>query len=133
MSRSVKQDYPPKTNVTFWPEGDIPPKPSIPTIFKMGAVMQVSDEQLFELMGYSDSQYKRKANKIIHLPTQETWAQYYAAVGALRVLKEYEFTEWGGPDYDTEVPEPYPTNTYEYLETHDEWLARCRALRQETA
>ena len=106
---------------------------SIPTLQKYGAVMQISDGQLFNVIGVSDERYRRKATKIINLPTQETWDRYKAAVAGLQALKAYEFTEWGGPDYDTEVPEPYPTHTYEYLETNDEWLARCRALRQESA
>lgn len=120
MSRSVTIDYDKLREREF-------------KLIKTTASIKVSDEQLFVLMGYTDKRYERKATKIINMPTQETWAQYYAAVGALRVLKEYEFTEWGGPDYGTEVLEPTPTNTYEYLETYTEWLARCRALRQETA
>jgi hypothetical protein len=123
VSRSVKQDYPSKAGGT----------PIIPQLKKYSAVMHLSDEQLFHVMSVSDGRYLRKANKIINLPTQETWAKYYAAVRGLQALEAYEFTEWGGPDTGTEVPEPYPIHTYEYLETYTEWLARCRALRQETA
>jgi hypothetical protein len=122
MSRSVKQDYPPKTGGT----------PIIPKLQKFGAITMVSDEQLFTLLSYRDKRYLRKANKIITLPTQEMWEWYRAAVAGLQALEAYEFTEWGGPDYGTEVLEPQPKTTYEYLETHDEWMARCRELRKET-
>ena len=127
MSRSVKMDY--DKLRALQQEGTV----RIDLIAKYGAITVISDEHLFTLMSYTDTRYARKANKIINLPTAEAWAKYYAAVAGLRALNEYEFTEWGGPDYGTEVPEPYPTHTYEYLETYSEWLARCQALRQETA
>jgi len=106
---------------------------SIPTLQKYGAIMHISDEQLFVQMGYADKRYERKANKIITLPTSEDWGLYHQAVRGMLAMKAYEGTEWGGPDYGTEVHKPEPQTTYEYLETNDEWLARCRALRQETS
>ena len=118
MSRSVTTDYDKLR--------------AIPKLQKFGAIHLISDEQLFMLMALTDSRYERKANKVINLPTQETWEKYRAALAGLNALKAYEFTEWGGPDYGTEVPRPTSTTTYEFLETNDEWLARCRALRQET-
>ena len=35
------------------------------------------------------------------------------------------------PDYGAEVPEPRPTFKTEYIETVDEWSARCRAMLQQ--
>jgi hypothetical protein len=116
MSRSVKQEYPPKAY--------------IPTLKKYGAVIHISDEQLYSLLGINDVRYLRQANKVITLPTSEDWALYHQAVQGLRAMEAYEGTEWGGPDTGTEVHKPEPRVTYEWLETHDEWIARCHALRQ---
>lgn len=99
---------------------------------KYSAIMLISEEAIFTEMGYGDERYLRKGNRVINLPTQETWDRYRAAVRGFQALEAYEFTEWGGPDYGTEVPEPQPIRAIEWLETNDEWLARCRALRQET-
>lgn len=105
---------------------------TIPTLTKMSAVFQISDEQLFILMGYEDKRYDRKHIRHESEPTAEDWALYHQAVRGKLAMEAYEGTEWGGPDTGTEVHKPEPRVTYEYLETHDEWLARCRALRQET-
>lgn len=103
----------------------------LPDVHKVGMTIQLTDEQLFGYMRFEDSRYDRKAKQIAVEPTPEVWARYYAAVKGFQALEAYEFTEWGGLDYGTEVPEPHTTYRYEYLETNEEWLARCRALRQE--
>lgn len=103
------------------------------SVGKMTVTMHISDEQLFTIMAMSDKRYERKANKIITLPTPEEWNLYRKAVTGLRALEAYEGTDWGSPESEPSVDKPYPKHTYEYLETNDEWLARCRALRQETA
>jgi len=114
MSRSVQQDY-----------------DKLRTLQKFGAIHIISDEALFDLMAYDDKRFERKANKVITLPTSEDWGLYHQAVRGKMAMEAYEGTEWGGPDTGTEVHKPEPKTTYEYLETHDEWLARCRVLRQE--
>lgn len=103
----------------------------LPDITKTYACVQLTDEQLFRYAAYRDERYERKAKQIAVEPTPEVWARYYAAVKGFQALEAYEFTEWGGPDYGTEVPEPHTTYRYEYLETTEEWLARCRKLREE--
>lgn len=95
---------------------------------KNSYAIRISEEALFSSMSWRDSRYERKANRTSNPPTPEAWERYHAAKDGLAALEAYEFTEWGGPDYGTEVPEPEPTTTYEYLETHDEWIRRCRAL-----
>lgn len=97
-------------------------------IRKYYAHVWLSEEQVYESRGFIDDRFVRKYTSQTIPPTKEVWARYYAAKNALRVLGEYEFTEWGGPDYGTEVPEPSPTHEITYLETHEEWLDRCRAL-----
>jgi hypothetical protein len=121
MSRSVKQDYDKMREREF-------------KLIKLSATIQISDEALFAGLSYGfDSRYERKANKVITLPTSGDWGLYHQAVRGKLAMEAYEGTVWGGPDYGTEVHKPEPKVTYEWLETHDEWLARCRALRQETA
>lgn len=99
---------------------------------KFGAIHIISDEQLFTLMEMTDKRYERKATRHESEPTSEDWGLYHQAVRGKLAMEAYEGTEWGGPDTGTEVHKPKPRVTYEYLETHDEWLARCRALREES-
>lgn len=97
---------------------------------KYSAVMHISDEQLYILIGYGDKRYLRGAIVTETPPTSEDWALYHQAVQGLRALEAYDGTEWGGPDTGTEVHKPEPRVTYEWLETREEWIARCHALRQ---
>ena len=97
-------------------------------IMKIGAIQMISDEALFRDMGYRNPEFQRKANVTEIPPSAAVWARYYTALVAVQALQAYEFTKWGGPDYDTEVREPEPTLEFEYLETHEEWLARCREI-----
>jgi hypothetical protein len=83
-------------------------------------------------LGYNPEFERKREYKTVE-PTPEVWGRYYAALAGLRALNAYEHTEWGGPDYGTEVPEPTPTKEVIWLETHDEWLARCRKLQKEVA
>lgn len=95
---------------------------------KFSMSIKLSEEQVFSMRAWKDPRFDRKANKITTPPTPETWERYRAAKAGLEALEAYEGTDWGGPDYGTEVHEPAPTITFEYLETVEEWLARCRAL-----
>jgi len=100
-------------------------------IHKNYVAIRMSPEAVyFERMMF-DGRYARKATRTETPPTPEVWARYYAAKAALLALEAYEFTEWGGPDYGTEVPEPEPAVKFDYLETSDEWLARCEQLERE--
>jgi len=90
--------------------------------------MFITDEQFFGFMG---GEYERKGRRIVTPPTAEDMARYEKAKAAFKVLEEYEWMEWGGPDYGTEVEAPRSRVTYEYLETVEEWLDRCRALYKE--
>lgn len=102
-------------------------------IQKFGAIFHFSEEWEFQARAFLDPRYARKAEYKTVEPTPEVWARYYAAKNALRVLHDYEHTEWGGPDYGTEVPEPTATQEVTFLETHEEWIARCRELQKEAA
>ncbi|MDF9748651.1 hypothetical protein [Arthrobacter sp. ES3-54] len=95
---------------------------------KVYATMVFSSEMIYTEKAWTDGRYARKAIRTEAPPTSEAWERYRAAKAGLAALEAYEGTEWGGPDYGTEVPEPEPTVTFEYLETHDEWLARCDTL-----
>lgn len=104
--------------------------PDVP-LNKFGMAMNLSAEVFYSLLSGKDPRYERKCKRIEAAPTPEAWARYYQALAGLRALEAYEGTDWGGPEYGTEVYKPSPTVTYEYLETTEEWLARCRALREE--
>lgn len=71
---------------------------------------------------------ERKCRRTPVEPTPEVWARYEAAKAGFAALEAYEHTEWGGPDYGTEVPEPTTTYEIEWLETRDEWLARLNEI-----
>lgn len=103
-------------------------EPRIPVLKKYGALSFLSEEQLYQARAFLDERFVRKHSSAFVEPTKEVWARFYAAKNALRILNEYEFTDWGGPEYEPEVTEPSPTREVTYLETHEEWLERCRAL-----
>ena len=121
MSRSVKQDYPPKTTKVN--------APKIGLVHSYGAIMFITDEALFDSMSWGDKEYQRKGVEYTVSPTAEDWAKYHLAKAGLLALQNYEPTL--GLE-EVEVPIPRPEVHYRFTETHDEWLARCRALRQET-
>lgn len=100
-------------------------------IDKNSYVISLSHEQVFMNRALSAPRYYRKGNRVETPPTSEDWSLYHQAVQGLKALKAYEGTEWGGPDYGTEVHKPEPRITYEWLETHDEWIARCLAIEKE--
>jgi hypothetical protein len=89
---------------------------------------RLTHEQIYMHRALSDDRYGRKHNRHETPPTSEDWALYHQAVQGLKALEAYDGTEWGGPDYGTEVHKPEPRVTYEWLETHDEWIARCREM-----
>lgn len=98
---------------------------------KNAVVIRLSQEMVFMHRSLSDARYDRKHNKVVTPPTPEDWELYNQAVQGLKALQAYEGTEWGGPDYGTEVHKPEPRVTYEYLETHEEWIERCRTMEEE--
>lgn len=59
------------------------------------------------------------------IPADEQ-ARYEAALAGLKALEDYEHTEWGGPDYGTEVPPP-PAYEWVWDEPEEEWNARWGA------
>jgi hypothetical protein len=102
------------------------------TIRKISVRMVFSEEQLFTNIGLSDSRYQRKAEYKTEEISPETWARYYEAKNAFRILADSEFMEWGSPEAEPEVAEPYAKRAVTYLETHEEWLERCRQLQKES-
>jgi hypothetical protein len=104
------------------------------SVGKLSMTMQISDEQLFNLISYNDKRYERKvANRLTTPPTHSQMREYRRAQAAMRVLQSLsEYVDWGSPESEPEVIAPTDHITIIYAETHDEWLARCRALRQET-
>lgn len=101
------------------------------TVEKYGAIFRLSEEQLFEAAGHTDPRFQRRAKIIKTPPAPEAWELYRAAVAGLAALEAYEGTYYGMDAGTPEVFEPEPTSTVEYLETVDDWLARCRTLAQE--
>lgn len=97
-------------------------------IRKIGAIQMTSDENLFTDLGWRNPEFQRKRNTIKTPPSRADWKLYYRALKAKKIMEAYEGTDWGGPDYGTEVNPPEHKYTYEYLETHEKWLARCRAI-----
>lgn len=102
----------------------------IPILKKYSAVQLISDGLLFDMMAEEDSRYERKATKTLVASTSEDWAKYHLAKRALLTLRAYENTT--GAE-EVEIPCPKPKTHYTFLETIDEWLARCRTLRAEQA
>lgn len=97
-------------------------------IRKIGAVVMISDEALFLDLGWQDARFIRKHDVVETPPSEDAWKRYKRALKGLKWLEDYEGTEWGGPDYGTEVLPPSARYTYNYHETHEEWLARCREI-----
>lgn len=127
MSRSVRQDFGKLQNMLRERQESNTAK--VIQFHKTSTTAKISDEQLFTLMALSDSRYEQKARKTVVAPTAEDWAKYHLAKRALLTLKAYENTT--GAE-EVEIPCPKPTTHYEFLETIEEWLDRCRALRAET-
>lgn len=124
MSRSVRQDYEKLRTIphhVYAQEGW--------TIRKIGMTIPVSWAVICEEMALSDSRYEQKARKTVVAPTAEDWAKYHLAKRALLTLNAYEGTI--GAE-EVEIPCPKPITHYEFLETIEEWLDRCRTLQAET-
>lgn len=79
-----------------------------------------------------DSDQRRRANVTRTPPTPEAWSRYHAAKDGYKAMEAYEGTQFGGPDYGPSVDAPEDTVSIEYLETHAEWMDRCRALTRAT-
>jgi len=122
MSRSVRQDYD-KLRALQSEE-----KVIIPELHKHSAIMFFSEEQVFDSMSWSDSRYHRKSEAYNVSPTNEDWAKYHRARSGLLALQAYEGTE--GLE-EVSVPMPKPETHYQFTETHEAWIERCRALQAE--
>jgi hypothetical protein len=79
-------------------------------------------------MSWSDSRYHRKSEAYNVSPTNEDWAKYHRARSGLLALQAYEGTE--GLE-EVSVPMPKPETHYQFTETHEAWIERCRALQAE--
>lgn len=101
------------------------------SVVKFGATVILTEWQVFDEMVFADPRYARRGFEYVVAPTNEDWAKYHRAKAGMLALEAYAGTEWGGPDYGTEVHMPKPRTLFEYTETHEEWLARCRALDAE--
>lgn len=126
MSRSIRQDFSEflgRVRV----EQDVP-EGQVISLQKHAHIVTIPDETFFDMLAEEDPRYERKAYKTVVASTTEDWAKYHLAKRALLTLKAYENTT--GAE-EVEVPCPKPKTHYEFLETPEEWLARCRALRAE--
>lgn len=96
-------------------------------IQKFGVTMQISDELYF--MSRTEPEFERKVlREVEHPVTEGEWATYREGVRLLDALRKNPYFEEGGSDYGAEITKPEPRVEYIYAETHEEWLARCRAL-----
>jgi hypothetical protein len=99
---------------------------------KNSYTIRLSAEQVYWQRGFHDSRYNRKVERIeVTQPTEADWGHYRTAKAAHNYLLSSPYFEDGGPDERSTVNKPEPKREYIYAETHEEWLARCRALDQE--
>jgi hypothetical protein len=122
MSRSVRQDF----DVLRTPHHVYARKGDV--IGYIGVTVPLSDEQLFTVMAIDNPEYERKAIKTVVAATPEDWALYHQAKRGLLAVRAYEGSM--GAE-EVEIPCPKPRTEYHFLETVEEWLARCRTLREE--
>jgi hypothetical protein len=108
----------PITQVNLWDFLKTPPN-----VVKHGVEVLISRESLLMF----NPELERRHTVELEPPTPEAWERYRAAKIGMEALEAYEGTEWGGPDYGTEVREPEPTRKITYTETEEEWRARCTA------
>ena len=97
------------------------------TVLKKVSIVRFGDEMLW--WDTSDSELRRKGHIAPREIPADEQARYEAALAAYKVLGEYEHTEWGGPDYGTEVPPP-PATRWVFDETEEEYQARIKALKE---
>lgn len=126
MSRSVRQDFGKLQNMLRERQESNTAK--VIQFHKTSTTVKISDEQLFTLMALDNPEYERKARKTVVASTNHDWALYHQAKQGLLAVKRYEGTI--GAE-EVEIPCPKPVTHYEFLETVEEWLDRCRALRAE--
>ena len=101
-------------------------------LHKNHAVIRLSAEQVYWERGFRDSRYNRLLDRIeVTQPTEAEWAEYRKAKAAHDYLIMSPYFDDGGPDEGSSVSPPEPRREYIWAETHEEWLARCRALDQE--
>lgn len=103
------------------------------SIRKISATVSFTDEMLFDLRASYNPEYMRRHTETIVPPTPEDWNLYRKAVRGMKDLQAYEGTDWGSPESEPEVEPPRATRKIEYLETHEEWMARCYELRKAEA
>lgn len=93
-----------------------------------------SEARAYSWLGNTDKRFARRFRTVTVEPSDADWAAYRAAAAGLEALKAYEFTAWDVTDYGDGIPEvmePRSRKRTEWLETEEEWLARCHALRED--
>lgn len=73
------------------------------------------------------SEYKRRGHSAPREIPADEQARYEAALAGYAALEAYEHTEWGGPDYGTEVLPP-PDTEWVWDETEEEYQARIEEM-----
>ena len=87
----------------------------------------------YSWLGNTDTRFRRRGGPVVKHPTEADWDAYHRAVAGLKALKDYDGTYWQATDYGDGVPkveEPHDHTVIKWLETEDEWLDRCRKLRE---
>lgn len=95
------------------------------------AVTRLPREQVYLGRALTDDRYDRRAERAVTPVPECEWAEYREACALLGRLREYDGFYEGGPDEGAYIEEPRPRVHYTYLETVDEWLARCAELEME--
>ena len=91
--------------------------------------VQLTEEQVFDSFAMRDREYCRKGRYVPREVPADEQARYKAALAGYEALEAYEGTEWG---YDSDLTVTPPSTTmWEFTETEEEWLARCRKRYEE--
>ncbi len=110
-----------------------PYRPTVLSVLKYGMNVRLGEGALSDMLFRANPELERQHRVELDPPTQEAWARYYRAQAGMKALEAYEGTEWGGPDYGTEVPEPAPTPRVIYTETEEDHAARLKAAGHPTS
>ena len=91
--------------------------------------VQLTEEQVFYSFAMRDPEYGRRGSYVPREVPADEQARYEAALAGYKALEAYEGTEWG---YENDLTvTPPSTTTWEFTETDEEWLARCRKRYEE--
>ena len=74
---------------------------------------------------FTGPEYSRRGHSAPREIPADEQARYEAALAGYKALEAYEHTEWGGPDYGTEVLPP-PDTEWVWDETEEEYQARIK-------